>query len=486
MRRKAKKNMSKYINAWRADAMAKAVGGKLSSGRETAPIWFNEYAMISQLKMPLKRAYHRNKNLIEALKIIRDINPDASMAVWNFLRLANQGHKVEVFDINGENDEEMQEYINEELAPRLGKIYGGGTDQLINVLNLTAYTQGAAAIEVELSKDLADVVDFHAIDPNRLDFVPDPETNELKLCQKQPGGRYTELNAEQVFYAPLDPDVDDPYGRSPILPAVETIIFQAEVLADLKAVAHHQGHARFDISVSSQALIDNMPEEVLRDKEKTNEFVGNYMSAVEEAFADLEADDDFYHADTMKIETVGGTGGKSMDATDLIAILDQQVISSLKQLPILLGRNHTVTETHGSVQWEIQVAGVQSIQRLTKRLMEKAYTVALRARGSQSSVKVTFNEVRSKDRQAEAKAEATEIKNAISKVTQGWIDNDEAANTIVGHDAVDEPKQQMAGLSGMQYQKYLSQLKGSEEGEDGEETEKRSYQEFPSEIFLKK
>lgn len=91
-----------------------------------------------------------------------------------------------------------------------------------------------------------------------------------------------------------------------------------------------------------------------------------------------------------------------------------------------------------------------------------------------------------KDRQAEAQAEATEIQNAISKVTQGWIDNDEAANTIVGHDAVDEPKQQMAGLSGMQYQKYLSQLKGSEEGEDGEETEKRSYQEFPSEIFLKK
>ncbi|MDT2759279.1 phage portal protein family protein [Enterococcus xiangfangensis] len=466
--------MTRVIENVRKSTLKKIVGGKFETGRQTRPKW--EYGFLKQIDQPIKRELHREKKILDSLKLLRDINPDASMAVWNFLRLGNQGHEVQVFDLNGENDEEMQRYINEELAPRLGKIYGGGTDQLVNVLNLAGFTYGAEALEVELDSSLTEVVDFHPIQPSKVDFVPNNETGELELCQKQSDGKWLRLNSEQVFYVPLDPDIDDPYGRSPMLPALEAVIFQAEVLNDLRIIAHKMGYPRFDVSVSTEAIISNIPDRLQYDKEGTEQFINDYMDTVESAFAEIDIDDDFYHDDTIKVEQVSGMGGKSIDFKSLLDILDRQVTVALKQLPIMLGQNQSTTETHGSIQWEIQVAGIRSIQNMTKRLLEKAYTVALRVKGSQSSVSVTFNEVRSKDRQAEANAEATEINNWIAKVNQGWIDNDEAANEIVGHDAISEPKQQV------NYSNLFN--KQQSETDEEEDDESRQIRRFPSEIFL--
>lgn len=91
----------------------------------------------------------------------------------------------------------------------------------------------------------------------------DKETEELVLVERKIDGTFTKLNMEQVFYVPIDPDFDDPYGRSLMLPAIEAILFQTEVLRDLKVVAHHQGHTRFDISVSAEAILKNLPQHVL-------------------------------------------------------------------------------------------------------------------------------------------------------------------------------------------------------------------------------
>jgi len=136
----------------------------------------------------------------------------------------------------------------------------------------------------------------------------------------------------------------------------------------------------------------------------------------------------------------GGTQGRSMDGTALINIINQQVTTALKQLPVLLGHNDTVTETHGTVQYQIFVAGVESIRRGVKRMLERAYNLALQVQGSQSTAKLTFNEIRVTDRLQDAQAEQQETNTLITQVNQGWIDNDEAANQAVGHDAVGEPK----------------------------------------------
>ena len=237
------------------------------------------------------------------------------------------------------------------------------------------------------------------------------------------------LNREQVFYQPLDPDIGDPYGRSPILPVLQVVFFQTEVLKDLKAVAHNQGHARFDISIVEESILKNIPPSIASQGEQAvRQFVGKYIGDIEAAFNKLKPDDNFIHPDSVKVEMTGGTNGKSMDATALINIINQQLVASLKQLPILLGLNETSTETHGTVQWQIYVAGIESIQRGVKRVIERAYNVALQVQGKQSKARLTFNKLRTTDRFQDAQAEQIETNTWIARVQQGWADNNEAAN----------------------------------------------------------
>ncbi|MEP9408557.1 phage minor head protein [Peribacillus frigoritolerans] len=396
----------------------------------------------------ISKGEFRSKTVMQNLKMIRDMNPDASMAVWNFLRLANNSHELEAVGPNGKPEKASTDLINS-LAQRVGAIYGGGTDQLINVLLLTALTQGAVALEVELNEDLTDVVDFHAVDPSKLDYRRDKETGELELVQKQADGSYKVLNQEQVFYRPIDPDVDDPYGRSPILPVLQVVFFQMEILRDLKRAVHHQGWQRFDITVVEEAIMNNLPDEIkMAGPDEVSRYVSSYIQDIQDQMSHLEPDDDFFHTDSVQISTAGGGNNRgSMDVTGVIEVINQQVVTSLKQLPILLGRNDGTTETHGTVQWQIYVSGIESLQRAIKRLLERAYNVALDIYGKPRRAKLTFNSLRVNDRLKEAQAEEVETRVKISQYNQGWIDNDEAANEMVGHNAVDEPKQQQVPVN---------------------------------------
>lgn len=439
--KKTNKNLQSIIHHQVNAAFNRIQVGRRQTIDSTAPNLFWYEGIIS-------KGEFRSKTVMENLKLLRDVHPDASMAIWNYLRLANNGHTLEAVGVNGKPEKRSTDLIND-LAKRVGVLYGGGTDQLINVLLLSALTQGAVALEVELNESLTDVVDFHAVDPSRLDFRRDEETGELELVQKQPNGDYKVLNQEQVFYYPIDPDIDDPYGRSPMLPVLQVVFFQMEVLRDLKRAVHHQGWERFDIKVVEEAIMNNMPEEIkMAGPEEVTRYVNSYVESIQDQMRKLEPDDDFFHTDSVEIGTAGGTMSKSLDATGVIEVINQQIVTSLKQLPILLGRNDSTTETHGTVQWQIYVSGIESIQRAIKRLLERAYNVALQVYGRPRTAKLTFNPIRVNDRLKEAQAEALETQNRINQINQGWIDNDEAANEIVGHNAVSDPVPQGAGNIG--------------------------------------
>ncbi|MGE7191771.1 phage minor head protein [Lysinibacillus fusiformis] len=409
----------------------------LPNEKQTKAKWEQQWYWYDGI---IKRKDYRTREVLENLKIIRDLNPDASMAIWNFLRLANSGHTLEAVTPSGSPEKQSTDLLNS-YAPRVGKLYGGGLDQLINVLLLTGFTQGAIALEVELTEDVSDIVDFHAVDPSTLDFRRNKETQEIELIQVQWDGTEKVLNTETVFYYPIDPDISDPHGRSPILPILQIIFFQIQVMKDLQKVIHHQGYERFDISIVEEAIIENLPDHIKNSTpEEVQQYVTSYIADVQRQMEDLEPDDDFYHTSSIQINSVGGSKTGTVNAQGVIDIINQQVVTALKQLPILLGRNEGTTETHGTVQWQIYVAGIQSIQRAIKRLIEKAYNVVLQVNGKQRSAKLTFNELRVVDRQSEATAEKTETETKILQRQQGWITNDEAATEMVGHNAVAEPE----------------------------------------------
>lgn len=418
----------------RQQVRAAAAGAKRAGGlrtKQTEYKWEQQWGLYEKV---LSRKSYSSKEVIESLRVVRDLNPDASMAIWNLQRLVNSGFEVKAERPDGTVDDAMTEQL-EALAKRVGKLYGGGMDQMIGVWTMAGYTSGGFAAEVELTENLDDVEDIHVVEATSIDFLRNKE-NQIEMVQKQSDGSLKVLNPETVFYYPLDPDVGDPYGRSPLLPILQIVFFQVQVLKDLQRVIHHQGYERFDISIVEEAIMKALPDEMKHDAAEVEKFVQLFVGGVEKSFSEMEPDSDFIHTDSVKVSTAGGAGGKSMDATRVIEVVNQQIVSALKMLPILLGRNEGTTETHGTVQWQIFVAGVKSIQRTIKRLMERSFNVYLQIQGFQGRAKVTFNDIPVRNEMQEAQAEQTRTNTKIIQVQQGWIDNDEAANDIVGHDAV--------------------------------------------------
>jgi len=384
----------------------------------------------------INRTYGRRKSVLDTLKAIRDYNADASMAVWNFLRLANEGHEVEVYSVavdqNGNPIPDQQgKAMLSELGTRVCAEYGCGADTLINILNLCILTQGAMALEVEFNKTLDDVEDLWPVDPAIVDFMK-IEGHRVPVHYQT----NTPLASEQFRYMPLDPDVEDPYGRCPLWPALESVFFKVEMLKDLKAVVHNQGYPRLDLKVIEKVIIDNAPS-YLREpgnEEDLETFIGNQMAALQTQFNELEPDDTFIHFDSVEVGVVKPSGG--MDFATIHRVVDTQIVAALKQLPVLLGRNEGATTTHASIQWQIYVAGIESLQRHTQRILEWAYNLALRIWGRQSYCKVIFKELRTVDRMLEAQAAQMETETRIRQVHAGWLSNDEAAMQQIGHAAV--------------------------------------------------
>jgi len=443
-----------------------------TGGRQTYDKWEQPFNWYDMSVIP--RDSYKSKDVMESLKIIRDLSPDASMAIWNFLRLANSGHEVEVYTKNGKVDKKATELLNEK-AKQVGKLYGGGTDQLINVLLLTSFTQGAIALEVEIQEGLKDIEDIHAVDPSTLDFKKNKETGVIELVQKQIDGTFKVLNPETVFFYPFDPEISDPHGRSPILPVLQIVFFQIEILKDLRKVVHHQGHRRFDIKVLEESIVENMPDDIkYQGPEAVRSYVQDYIQQIQDQMNDLEPDADFFHTDSVEIGMAGGNSSSgNLDISRVIDVINQQIVTGLKQLPILLGRNEGTTETHGTIQWQIYVKGIESIQRGIKRLLERAYNVVLQINGIQGSAVLTFDEIQVTDRKSDAEAEQIETNTKILQYQQGWIDNNEAAMEMVNHKAVSEPISQ----SSPAYEPAPTDSgedSGTDEGKDTQEDDQTS------------
>jgi hypothetical protein len=280
-------------------------------------------------------------------------------------------------------------------------------------------------------------MDWYPVEPTLISFVRDPD-GDLHMGQRFRDNTFFELNSNQVFYTPLDPDVDDPYGRPPLLPALSAVIAKSQMVNDLRAVAHNQGYPRLNVAIKWDAIMAAAPPS-LREPGREAEFkdwTESVLSTVVSDYESLNVDDTFVHYDWVEIHMVGGAAGVgAFDFKGLEAILTRSVNSALKTLPILLGINETTSETHGSIQWQIQVQGVSALQRLIKRTIEKLANASLAIKGLQAHAKVEYQKIRTVDRLFEAQADFFETRTVQLQEMMGWRAHDEASEIITGHDA---------------------------------------------------
>jgi hypothetical protein len=136
---------------------------------------------------------------------------------------------------------------------------------------------------------------------------------------------------------------------------------------------------------------------------------------------------------------VGTVDANLAGLDSIITMLERMAVRALKTMPLMLGITETTGDIQSNRQFEAYSAGIRSIQHYAETMLGRLFTLALEAQGIQADVEFEFAEFRASEELRDAQTEQLKILNEKEKVNAGWIDNDEAAETITGHKAVGQP-----------------------------------------------
>lgn len=402
----------------------------------------------AQRELSLDERSFLNQSLSDLIDTFIDAHPDLSFAVWNFVRMSNSGYTITVEKLNGnpypQGEKQIKELILRMKTPNVDRFEKNKSfNKVINQLLLSVVTRGACSGELVLSSGKNDVLFIAVVDPATIDF-------------KLEGDRYVPLQFEEIsldiptfFYEGLDEKIDDPYGRSPLLSAIAMILFQLQVLNDIKAVVHNQGYPRYDINIVEEVLLKRMPISIRNNEERKQKWLNDKLKEIIDMYNSLEPDDAFVHYDSVEIDMVGAGGkggGVTLDPEKLMSTIDNLIMSGLKTLSTILGRrSNGNTESFAKIETKLYLKGVEAIQECVEELLGRAFTYYLNLTGKQGVVTFKFNAVEIRTEIEKAQFEQIALLNYAFMRDQGWIDQEEAALLAVGHAPVGEPNWEALG-----------------------------------------
>jgi hypothetical protein len=472
-----------------ADALGVVPGMLGGKPRQTQPSNANMLSSLPFAFIPRRSYQGMDLTTIQAgayspqqlLELLADAWPELSQALWNILRLAAAEWRYAVKTPDKTSDDPVGKAELDQILGRVNANWGG-FDALINQWVACVALQGACAGETIPTEDIDDVWDIVTVQPWSIFFQRDDEQRYVAYqwqpmtaatgatgqsgtmtggskpgvfdpTAKQPSpaemllkgaansnGGYRALNTVTFAYVPLDADVDDPYGRTPFGPVLQLVVWDMQVIKDLRQWSHVNAFGRVDVKVVQEAAAAMMPPMVRANKKEARLWLRKYLEDIQSTYNGLGPDDTYIHYDNVEVETKDPSG-KTFDIDKLIKVLERRLFRALKQLPILMGSNEGTTETWGTLQMEVYALGIANIQRTVASLIEKLLNVALRLRGFNSVVEFEFETLRATDRGQLALAEWQEAKNAAFMRDQGWITQDEASIRITGSEAVADAPQ---------------------------------------------
>lgn len=397
------------------------------------------------------------------MRLLCDLSPDVGRALFDFLRLSNAGWTFKAKrpaaaarpsepgaaqpDQTAPIDAAAQATLDAMLAA-LKQLYGS-PDVQFNRMFIAAWMRGAFMAEVVLDADYR-FADLVAPDPIiarfrvRKDSVRGNvwELGQINRFAGTPGsaalgaaGQFVSLETPTVRYVPVDPFPGSPYGRPLCSPALFVAIFLLGLLHDLRRVVAQQGYMRLDVSIDMEQLRLTMPPDEMDDPVKFREWAEDSITQVSKVMASLKPDDTFVHTSVSTVNRpVGTVNSDFLTGVDsLLRALERLVTRALKSMPLMMGSTEGMSEANANRQWEINAAGIKSMQHLMEGMLEHLFGVALQQAGTPAVVEARFAELRASEALRDAQTDTLRIQNARQKYEAGFASQDEASVEVTGH-----------------------------------------------------
>ncbi len=371
----------------------------------------------------------------EAIEYLKKVNPDVSMAVWNFVRMANQGNEMSFYALDKKTRLTNLENEWRDFAARINEISNSGLDGLIDQLHYSAYLLGAMGVEVEVTPDRKDIYDVYLVKPQTIEWEL-KDINDRKIWVPYQYNIHEKVYLDKTnanfIWVPTDPDIGDPRGTLNMSPVLQAIDFQMQILQDLQAVLHHQGYPKNDISIVLEQMMAICPPNVKNSSVELEKWLDAQYNNIVKMLENMPPDADYVHFDDIKINmNQGANASRSLDVRAISELVDTQTLSGTKQMAIFMNRNQGVTESWGSVQFKIFCAGIASCQRGSKRVVEEIARLWLRVKGYQAIPVFKHNVVDYNSEEQRMNIELLKQQFYAIAVLMGWIDNDVAAQEVM-------------------------------------------------------
>ena len=372
-------------------------------------------ALNTYIRLPNETPF----DMLQVYRFLRDAIPDISDAVWTWKRLCQTGYEVEITDASSDVAYRRARRLIDALDRRVNS-GDRGMDGLLDVFYTSLFTYGAAAVEIVLSQSRESIWDVVPVDVWTVRFRR--ENGRLQAYQLHEG-EAIRLPMDRFIYVGLDRDGTNPYGRSMLRSIPFVVKIQQRLLEDMAKATHNAGWSKLHVQYT--------PEERRRGEsvEAHQERMAGNLEALRTKLSGLETDQNLVTYDNVAVSLIRGDQTSQVFYANHKAI-EEQVITGMHLMPVLLGRNYGTTETYGTAQYEIVNRQVEAVNRSVRRMLDRLYNFELALMWGEARANVHLRTNRTVDVLKEAQAREQEIDNVLRLREAGFVSAEKAAELL--------------------------------------------------------
>lgn len=379
----------------------------------------------------------------DAVSIIIDKTPDGKMAFNTYLRLANQGIKVELH--NATTGKVVKKYDRElrEFTKNIGKNNSAGLDGLLDQLHASAISRTGMAVEVVVNEDATDVDEVVIIDPATItEFKWLPDKKRYAAYQNGVNAQKIDLYEGNFFWVPHQPKPGRPDGTMLFEPAIATMTEFYQLIQDSMVVLNRIGYPRYKCEIDRAALLESATPQQKNTAEGQQKFFQEVFDQVENQMRKMGKDNDLVTFDSNKVDILGGgVNGSGIDVRAWFEVLEPLIVNSFQLTPVLMGRLSSGSYSLGTAEYKIVRDTVDTMRRASKRIIEEIINLWARVKGYNVRATVTHNPIDWQTEIEKLDVQLKKIEKARRSEEYRWISHDEAAQQALGQDKASEPAQ---------------------------------------------
>ena len=376
--------------------------------------------------------YRYSKSADDLLQEFSKYDPDVSTGIWNFLRMAGSGLTVLALDEKGIPNQAYQESLDA-ILKRFSGVERFAEWGIPNTLELTADSiikyillRGACGLELVLNKDKTAKY-LSIVDPISITF------EQPKAGVYVPYQGEKKVGLPTFFWQLLDADANSPYETPPFLPVIQAVLFNIAVMQDLERVVKRTAYPRISVKIIEATLRKFAPVAAQTDDKIMSEWLKSQRESIGESLRTLKPEDAAVFFDSLDVNVLETKSNSTIDFRPLKEVIDQRIISGMKSLPTILGRQFGSSQTIGGVEALLYTKSVVSLQRVSEHLLSRVLTLALRLEGVAGTVAVKYKPVNLRPENELEAFKGLKQARILEQLSLGIITDEEAAIELTGN-----------------------------------------------------